>query len=68
MGALVIGLLVAAIGAWSICGAILNLEVFMGHRKARSVVAILGQTGARVFFVALGVGMIALGTFVILAS
>jgi hypothetical protein len=40
----------------------------MGHRKARSVVAILGQTGARVFFVAIGVGMIALGAFFILAS
>jgi hypothetical protein len=40
----------------------------MGHRKARSVAAILGQTGARVFFVALGVGMIALGAFFILAS
>jgi hypothetical protein len=66
--ALVMGLLFAAIGAWSVCGALLNLEVFMGHRKARSVVAILGQTGARVFFVAIGVGMIALGAFFILAS
>jgi hypothetical protein len=62
------GLLFMAIGAWSVCGAVLNLEVFMGHRKARSVVAFLGQTGARVFFVGLGAGMIALGTYFILAQ
>ncbi len=50
MSTLVMGLLVAAIGLWSICG------------------ASLGQTGARAFFIALGVGMIAQGAFFILAS
>jgi hypothetical protein len=66
--AIAMGLLFAVIGAWSIFGAALNLEVFMGHRKARSVVAVFGHFGARVFFVALGAGMIALGAFFILAS
>ena len=43
------GLLFAVIGAWSVSGAALNLEVFMGHRKARSVVTLrlLGMAQSR---------------------
>ena len=66
--ALTMGLLFVAIGTWASCGAGLALGVFMDHPKARSVTTVLGRTGARVFFVALGAGMVALGLFFILAS
>lgn len=64
----VMGLLFVAIGVWSVCGGAFALRVFMDHAKTRSVVAVLGRAGARAFFVALGAGMIGLGTFFILAG
>jgi hypothetical protein len=64
----VMGIVFIAIGIWSICGAGFALGLFMEHPKARSVIAILGRTGARIFFVMLGCLMISLGVWFWLSS
>jgi len=63
-----IGVLFGVIGVWSVCGAALNLNVFVNHPKARTVAAGLGPIGARLFFIILGACMIALGVFVAVAA
>ncbi len=55
------GLFVIAAGLFSLCGAILNWDWYMNHRKARFLVRILGRGGARVFYGVLGLGLIVLG-------
>ncbi|EAZ93140.1 immunity 17 family protein [Crocosphaera chwakensis] len=55
------GLFVIAAGIFSLCGAILNWDWYMNHRKARFLVRIFGRGGARVFYGVLGLGLIILG-------
>ena len=55
------GLVLAAIGIFSVCGAALDWEFFMNHRKARFMVAILGRAGARAFYGLLGSGLVVCG-------
>ncbi|MGK7878734.1 MAG: immunity 17 family protein [Crocosphaera sp.] len=55
------GLFVIVAGVFSLCGAILNWDWYMNHRKARFLVKILGRGGARVFYGVLGLGLIILG-------
>ena len=54
------GWLIAAIGAFTVCGAALDWEFFMDHPKARFFVDLLGRLGARVFYGLLGLLLIAL--------
>jgi hypothetical protein len=49
-----IGLLLVAFGAFAIAGAVMDWDFFMNARKARLVVAIIGRTGARIFYGLLG--------------
>ena len=49
-----IGLLLVAFGAFAIAGAVMDCDFFMNARKARLVVALIGRTGARVFYGLLG--------------
>ena len=51
------GLFVIVAGILSLCGAIVNWEWYMNHRKARFLVRILGRGGARVFYGVLGLGL-----------
>ena len=60
------GLFVIAAGILSLCGAIFNWDWYMNHRKARFLVKILGRGGARVFYGALGLGLIVLGGLLLL--
>ncbi|MEM8780999.1 MAG: immunity 17 family protein [Cyanobacteria bacterium P01_G01_bin.49] len=60
------GLLVIAGGIFALCGAILNWDWYMNHRKARFFVKIFGRTGARIFYGILGVGLIILGGLIAL--
>lgn len=48
----------------SLCAAF-DFEWFMNHRKARFFVKILGRTGARIFYIALGAGILVLGSLVL---
>ncbi|MDJ0581218.1 immunity 17 family protein [Crocosphaera sp.] len=55
------GLFVIVAGVFSLCGAILNWDWYMNHRKARFLLRMLGRGGARVFYGVLGLGLIILG-------
>lgn len=56
-----LGLIFVAAGAFSICGAAFDWDWFLNSYRARFFVAILGRTGARVFYGLLGLGFIVLG-------
>jgi hypothetical protein len=58
-------MLIFAIGAglFSIAGAVFNWDWFMNNSRARLFVNIFGRDGARVFYVILGIIIIALGFF-----
>jgi hypothetical protein len=57
-------LLFGGIGIYSIVAAATDWEWFMTHRSASLPVWLLGRTGARLFFVLLGVTFIAFGVVV----
>jgi len=50
-----------AAGLLAVCGAALDWDWFLNARKARAFVALLGRTGARVFYGLLGATLITLG-------
>ncbi|MEM9818618.1 MAG: immunity 17 family protein [Cyanobacteria bacterium P01_A01_bin.123] len=60
------GLILVAVGLFSAAGDILNWEWFMNHRKARFMCAILTRTGARIFYVILGLGIAVAGALLTL--
>ena len=60
----IMGLVSAAIGLFSLMGAIKNWDWYFNNYKARGLVAIFGRNGARIFYGILGVIFIALGVFV----
>jgi len=62
----VMGLLFSAIGLFAICGAGYNWDWFMNHRKARFFVAVFTRTGARIFYMLLGGGLVTLGVLMML--
>ena len=55
------GWVIAGCGAFAICGAALDWEWFMNHRKAQFFVRILGRGGTRVFYGLLGAALMVLG-------
>lgn len=55
------GWLIAGCGAFAICGAVLDWEWFMNHRKAQALVRILGRGGTRLFYGLLGTALVVLG-------
>ena len=59
---LVIGLLM---GGFCLLGAILNWNWFFNARKAAMIVKIFGRNGARIFYGALGVVIIAAAIFLV---
>lgn len=48
-------------GIFSITCAAFNFDWFMNARKAQFFVKILTRTGARIFYIILGIGLITLG-------
>ena len=48
-------------GAFCVCGAAMDWERFMNHRKAQPFVDALGRGGARAFYVVLGGALVAFG-------
>ncbi len=66
-----LGLLLALAGLFAIAGGVFNWEWFMSNRKARTLVRLLGRSGARIFYCLLGSAITILGlliTFGIVAS
>ncbi len=51
------GLAIMAAGAFSVAAAVLDWDWYMNHYKARLVIAILGRTGARIFYALFGFGL-----------
>ena len=47
-------LLGAAVGVFTICGAVFDWDFFMENRRARLFVWMFGRNGARVFYALLG--------------
>jgi immunity protein 17 of polymorphic toxin system len=60
------GWVIAASGAFAICGAALDLEFFMNHRKAQLFVRMFGRNGARAFYGLMGSGLVVLGVLIAL--
>ncbi|MBL8797815.1 MAG: immunity 17 family protein [Planctomycetia bacterium] len=60
------GLLFVAIGLFSATAAACDWEWFMTHYKARFFVSIFGRTGARIFYVLIGLGFVVLGVLFML--
>ena len=59
-----VGLLIVAAGLFGVAGGIFNWEWFMNHHKARFMCTILTRTGARIFYVVLGLGLVVLGILI----
>ncbi len=60
------GWVIAASGAFAICGAVLDLEFFMNHRKAQVFLRLFGRNGTRVFYGLLGSALVVLGLLIAL--
>jgi len=62
----IMGSLFVAFGLFAICGAGFDWDWFMIHRKARFFVAVFTRTGARIFYMLLGGGLVTLGVLMML--
>lgn len=58
---LIAKILVFGGGIFSILASVLNLNFFFENRRAKIFVTIFGRTGARVFYIILGIFIIVLG-------
>ncbi len=52
-------------GLFAIYGAVRDWDWFMNDVRARVFVALLGRTGARGFYILLGIGLIGLGLMMV---
>jgi hypothetical protein len=57
------GLLILVGGLISVGGAVLNLRIFMESEKVQPIIQSLGRTGARIFYIVLGIVFILAGSF-----
>ena len=55
------GLLIVALGLFSIAGGLQDWPFFWNNRRARLMTTILTRRGARVFYVIIGIGLAVLG-------
>lgn len=62
----VIGLMLAAAGVFSICGAALNWDWFLESHKARFFVNTFGRNGARAIYGVLGLALLVIGVLMAL--
>ena len=61
-----VGLLITAVGLFSLSGAVFDWEWFMNNRKARPIVGIFGRSGARIFYALLGAAFVTAGMLMVL--
>lgn len=62
------GWIFIALGLFSVVCAASDFEWFMNHRKARFFLKILGRSGVRVFYIALGAAILVLGGLVLFGT
>lgn len=62
------GLIFVAVGAFSAAGGICDWDWFMNNRKAQAFVKLLSRKGARIFYVLLGLALVALGILVMMGT
>jgi hypothetical protein len=60
---LFMGVVLVSSGLLSVFGGLIGWEWFLAHRKAAPIVALLGRSGARVFYVVIGVAVIVGGAW-----
>ena len=65
---IVMGLVFAAIGLFSLMGAVMNWDWYFNNRRARGVVAIFGRNGARIFYGILGIFIMAIGAVAVIGG
>jgi hypothetical protein len=53
------------VGFFTVAGGVFDWEWFMGHWKSRLFVKLFGRNGARVFYIALGLGVSAVGVYML---
>ena len=63
MTPLILGILLAVAGLYTLAGAIGNWDWFMESRKANRWVKLIGRNNARIFYIILGTFLILLGLF-----
>lgn len=56
-----VGFVLVAAGLFSVCGGAMNWGFFMRSRKAQGMVRLMGETGARGFYIVLGLVITVLG-------
>lgn len=59
-----IGFVIAACGAFALCGAGFDWDWFMHHRKARLFSALFGRGGARACYSLLGSALVVVGVMI----
>lgn len=59
------GLLLVVIGLLSFTGGLFNWDWFMNVSKVKSLAKVIGHTGARIFHILLGLGVIIYGGLII---
>ena len=59
-----LALLLVLGGLFAVAGGVFDWEWFMGHRKARVFVKLLGRNGARIFYCILGSVVAVLGVLI----
>ncbi len=59
-----VGLILIAVGLFSLVGGLFNWNWFMNTRRARALVRSIRPVGARVFYIVLGMIVIVLGVFI----
>jgi hypothetical protein len=62
-----LGLLLMPVGAFTVCGALMNWAWFFNARKARFLVMIVGRIGARIFYAAVGGALVGAGIALLMA-
>ncbi len=65
---IVMGLVFAAVGLFSLMGAVMNWDWYFNNRRARGLVAIFGRNGARIFYGILGVFIMAIGAVAVIGG
>ena len=58
------GLILVAVGAFSIAGSVANWDFFFNSRKAWLIVRLFGRQGARIFYGLLGTTIATIGLLV----
>ena len=53
--------LLVGIGLFSILGGVMNWEWYMNNRRAQGIIKLFGRSGARIFYVLLGLALAGVG-------